>query len=162
MEIQPVVERGTDGPEVGPLHDLLRVRVRSIGQNVAAIDVQGEIDIAVVSILETAMRDAIDQGYLDIILNMDGVEYLDSWGLRVLESSHRWMRDNAGTLSLAAPPKMVKRLLAITRLDKVLNVFPNEQEALAAHMINQGVWRRAMEQFGEDTPDQRELAGDGS
>lgn len=81
--------------------------------------VSGEIDAHTAPSLATAMA-AADR--TDLTLDLAGVEFIDSSGLRVLIEAHRRASDTGGALRLTKPSDSVRRLLDISGLDEYLDV----------------------------------------
>ena len=67
-----------------------------------------------------------------IIVNLKGVDYVDSEGLGMLVGLLVSARNRSGELKLASPLKRVRDLLQRTNLDGVFSVYENNDEALAA------------------------------
>lgn len=70
-----------------------------------------------------ALQDAIDQllaaggtGSSDLVLDLSGLAFVDSSGLRVLISAQHQLAEQGGTLTLHDPSPTVRRLLEITGL----------------------------------------------
>jgi anti-sigma B factor antagonist len=66
------------------------------------------------------------------IVNLKGVEYVDSEGLGTLVGLLVSARNRRGELKLASPRKRVRDLLRRTNLDGVFSVHENNDEAVAA------------------------------
>ena len=93
--------------------DLLFVEVTDDGLRVA-----GEIDA------HTAPRlaAALDASGSSIRLDLSGVEFVDSSGLRVLIDAHQRLDEAGGALRLVSPSDPVRRLLEISGVDGYLTV----------------------------------------
>jgi anti-sigma B factor antagonist len=80
------------------------------------------------------LRDAIgvlmEQGKKRIVLNLAGVDFVDSSGLGELVRTHASVRSHGGQLRLLNPSKHVHDLLRMTKLDRVLEIEPDEASAL--------------------------------
>lgn len=68
---------------------------------------------------------------LHLILNMDGVRFLDSSGLGLLALASQQFKESQGTLSIAKPQTYVKEMLVLANIPKLIPVYDNEQDALA-------------------------------
>ncbi len=79
----------------------------------------GDIDAHTAPALAEAIG-ASDRDHL--VLDMAGVEFLDSSGLRVLIEAHQAARADGRTVQLANPSTVVSRLLEISGIDGYLNV----------------------------------------
>jgi anti-sigma B factor antagonist len=69
-------------------------------------------------------------GVRKMLINMDNVRYLSSAVLGKLISLHKALKVNNGELKLCNIAPTIFEVFEITRLDKVLEVFTSENEAL--------------------------------
>ncbi len=108
----------------------LIITLRTVG-NVSVIDLQGRLWI-----LDLPLRDHIhgllEEGRRYFVLNLEGVDYIDSSGLGQLVSLWTSIRTKDGNLSLLRPTERVQRLLTVTRLKVVFDIFHDEDRAVAA------------------------------
>lgn len=100
---------------------LLRVDT-TVEADIATITADGEIDLATVNMLRSAITHAMQQGALRITLNLDKVSYIDSSGLGTLIGAHKRLVSAGGTLTVRCSQTRVLRLFAITGLDRVLTL----------------------------------------
>ena len=107
---------------------LLRVD-HSIAADTADITAHGEIDLATVNTLRTAITDALAAGARHLVLHLDGVTYLDSSGLGTLIGAHKRVASSGGTMTVRCSRPRILRLFAITGLDRVLTVTGPEEQA---------------------------------
>ena len=90
-------------------------------------------------VLETAespLRPAIDalmqKGRNKIVLNISGVTYVDSMGLGLLVAKFVSLRNRGGDLRFVHVTPRSMRLMAITNLSSVFEVFSSEEAAIAS------------------------------
>lgn len=95
-----------------------RLSVRSAGRG--ALQLSGEIDVYTAPHLERRIVETDDSEVLRIELS--GVTFVDSSGLRVLISAHAAREEAGGRLELVAPSVPVMRLLELTALDQHLHI----------------------------------------
>jgi len=67
-----------------------------------------------------------------IVVNLTGVNYIDSGGLGILVGLSVSARNRGGELKLVSPSKRVNDLLQRTNLDTILRVYGNDEEGVAA------------------------------
>jgi anti-anti-sigma factor len=65
-----------------------------------------------------------------VVLDFADVEYISSAGLRVLMIAAKQMRARDAKIAVAALQPMVAEIFAISRFDRVLEVFPSVRSAL--------------------------------
>jgi anti-anti-sigma factor len=82
--------------------------------------------------IRKAIKRELDQGRKDILLNLDGVDYVDSWGLGAMASSFITLVRMGGRLKLLNTQPRVNSMLQVTRLYSVFVTFTDEREALAS------------------------------
>jgi anti-anti-sigma factor len=81
------------------------------------------LDASTVHELRAALLLALDAAPgPDVVLDVSGVAVVDSVGLGLLLSAHRACRSSGRRLLLVDPPPRLLRLLAVTRLHRVLHV----------------------------------------
>ncbi len=78
-------------------------------------------------LLEAAAREAPV-----VVVDLAGVDYIDSSGLATLVECLQHMSSYGGKLALIGARKPTRDVFAIARLDKVFTFYDNEEEALAA------------------------------
>ena len=66
-----------------------------------------------------------------LVLDLAGVDYISSVGLRVLMIAAKQMRTAQAGLSVAALQSVVAEIFTISRFDKILTVCPSLDDAMA-------------------------------
>jgi anti-anti-sigma factor len=89
----------------------------------------GELDLATAPEAETAIVGPVTGGR-HAIVDLRGLEFMDSTGVRVLVAAHRAAAEHGGRLSLVRPQpeSPVSRVLAISGLDTVLDLVDGPEE----------------------------------
>ena len=80
--------------------------------------------------LRQAISDLLAGKHKDIVLNLSGLEYLDSSGIGELVRNYLTVIKNGGSLKVVGLSEKVGDILKITQLYKVFPEFPDEQAAL--------------------------------
>lgn len=94
----------------------------------------GRIDHASAESLKDALTPHLLRcaaGQDQLVLDLSGVEYISSAGLRVLMLARKQARGQGGTLVVAALPPIVREIFEIGRFTVVFEVFPSVRDALA-------------------------------
>jgi anti-sigma B factor antagonist len=103
------------------------------GGDVTILDMSGKITIGEGSVaLRTAIRRLLEEGKKKILLNLAGVNYIDSSGIGELVSSYTAINKEGGQLKLLNLTQKLQDLLTITKLLTVFDVYENEAEALSS------------------------------
>jgi anti-sigma B factor antagonist len=100
---------------------------------VSVIDMDGRITLGEGSgLLRDLIREKLDAGHKKIVMNMAGINYIDSTGLGELVSVYRQVKSQGGELKLLNLNKKVSDLLQITKLYTVFDIHRDETQALAS------------------------------
>jgi anti-sigma B factor antagonist len=81
--------------------------------------------------VESRITAVADKGVPKLILELSGVEFLDSAGLGLLMILYGKMKTHSGELRLVAPTDRVLEVLKMTCTDAILPIDPNLDAALA-------------------------------
>lgn len=108
----------------------LKVTTETVGEVTVVIPV-GEVDIASVKALQDVLREALDSGRRLLVVDLEGLDYLDSTGLGCVTASRREAREAGGDLVLVCTRPRVLRLFTITGLDQLFTVYRQRHEAVA-------------------------------
>ena len=71
-----------------------------------------------------------------IVLNLGGVNYIDSGGLGTLVSLYTTARNSGGAIKLANLTQRVDDLLQVTKLVTVFEVYDSEDQAIESFQKN--------------------------
>ncbi len=93
--------------------------------------VDGEVDLSNAAGLRQHLIQQVQEANYNIAVDLSGVEFMDSSGLAVLISGLRRTKEHDGSLVLISPTASVKRVLAITGLDKVFDIYDSVEKAAA-------------------------------
>ena len=102
------------------------------------IAVNGEIDVYTAPRLREMLIRLVDEEKYHLIVDMEGVEFLDSTGLGVLVGGLKRVRSHDGGIDLVCTQGRILRIFRITGLNKVFNIFDSVEEALASHARPEG------------------------
>ena len=108
----------------------LEVNERQAG-DVTMLDMTGAVRIGEGSIaLRDAIRGLADSGKKKILLNLAGVNYVDSSGIGELIANYTTVSRQGGQLKLLNLTDRIQNLLVITKLLTVFDAYEDEGEAL--------------------------------
>jgi len=93
---------------------------RSIIDGICKMSVKGRIDSNSASELQLNLEKALSDGNKSIILNMMGVEYLSSIGIRVILKIYKQATEEGGYLKIENPSEIVKKVLGMVALKEML------------------------------------------
>ena len=95
------------------------------------VTLSGELDIMSAPDLRERLLSLLRPGASRLVIDLSAVRYADASGLTVLVGSQRRAVLLGGALRLAAPQPGVVRVLAVTGLNRHLDVYPTVQAAIA-------------------------------
>lgn len=87
------------------------------------LSVKGDVDIYTAPRLRERIVQLADDGMRRIVVDLQGVEFMDSTGLSVLVAGLKRLKENDGVLALVVTREPVLRILSITGLDRVFPIY---------------------------------------
>jgi anti-sigma B factor antagonist len=108
--------------------------IRNVRQSndVTIVDMAGRFDASSAQGVRDRLHELIAQGHSMLVLNLSGLEFIDSAGLGALVSCLRRAAADGGDLRLAQVPAFCRSIFELTRLTRVFQVGQSEEEAVAA------------------------------
>jgi anti-sigma B factor antagonist len=108
----------------------LNVTARRAGEH-AVVELRGELDVANSDELRERLS-AIRRTHGErLVLDLTGLEFMDSHGLSVIINCYKAAVAAGGGLTLAAPRPVVRRTLEVTGLHRRIAVVGTVEEALS-------------------------------
>jgi anti-sigma B factor antagonist len=122
--------RQSGGEREVPFAMSLNINVRETG-NVVILDLNGRITLGeTAASLRDTIRELLDGGQKNILLNLGDVSYIDSSGLGQLVGSFATVTSRGGQLKLLNLQKKLQELMQITKLITVFDTHTSEATAL--------------------------------
>ena len=111
-----------------PLH-----LVEKMSGEVALLDARGRITLGrETELLREKVKGMLEEGHARLVLNLAGVDYIDSAGLGTVVALATSVQRAGGQLKLANLTTRVHDLMQITRLSTVFAVYGSVEEALSS------------------------------
>jgi anti-anti-sigma factor len=107
----------------------LRVDVRREEDRVV-LRLMGELDLASSTIFEHALEDAEISASPLLVLDLDGLKFVDSSGLRIILLAHEHSRERGQEFAITPGSPQVQRLLSITSVSEHLHVIASPDDLL--------------------------------
>jgi len=92
---------------------------------------EGRIDTQAATEMDQALQTAVSGGSYKIVVDMSGVDYISSAGLRSLASVLVKSRAEGGDMKLAALNKRVTRVFNIIGFDLLMSIHDTPEAAIA-------------------------------
>ena len=108
----------------------LQIETRMV-QEIPVLDLKGEVDSYNSPKLREKMVSLIDAGSANLVINLAGVDYIDSTGLGTLVGGLKRASEKGGAIRIICPNEQIHKVFNITGLVKVFPIFQTEQEAFA-------------------------------
>ena len=94
--------------------------------------VSGEVDVATAPRLREQLVQLVNQGNHHLVVDLEGVDFLDSTGLGVLVGALKRVRLQDGELTLVCTQPRIVKVFDITGLSKVFTLHESVDSAVAA------------------------------
>jgi anti-sigma B factor antagonist len=98
------------------------------GDGKAVVRVTGEFDLAATEAVESTLQSVEEEGNGVIVLDLRGITFLDSTGLRTITSADHRAREAGRELRIVRGPEQVQKLLYVTGMDKILPLVDDPEE----------------------------------
>jgi len=98
--------------------------------NALVVALDGEVTVFSSPMLRERLRELVDTGPKQLILNLLDVKYVDSSGVATFVEALRLARERQGNMVLAHVNPRVRGVLEIARLDTLFTIVDTVEEAL--------------------------------
>ena len=101
-------------------------------KRVRLFEVAGRVDSVNANEFGAALDEALSDGKRNLVLDLSGVEYMSSAGLREMVRVLKQVRREGGDLRLAALSERVQEVLELAGLDTIFEIYPTQVEAVGS------------------------------
>jgi len=102
----------------------------SLREGVVILSLKGRLTVGEASTVREQCSAVASSGNVNVLLNLEHVEYIDSTGLGALVICFTSLKKAGGSLKLVNPNKRNIELLLLTKLHTIFEVFSDEQDAV--------------------------------
>ena len=102
----------------------------SLREGVVILSLKGRLTVGEASTVREQCNAVAAGGNVNVLLNLEHVEYIDSTGLGALVICFTSLKKAGGSLKLVNPNKRNVELLLLTKLHTIFEVFADEQDAV--------------------------------
>jgi anti-sigma B factor antagonist len=110
----------TAGAETWIDHGPLSIRTEREPAELYIAEFYGELDLAGTEVAEAVLRDCFQADVEEIMVDLSGLDFIDSSGLAVLVESFESDRQDGNRLRFLRGSEPVQRVIEVTGLDSVL------------------------------------------
>lgn len=100
-----------------------------LSERACVLAARGQIDLYSAPEFKEALVQAIEDGMKDIVVDLGGVDFLDSTGLGVLVGVNRRLELLGGSLAIVSPDDTTRRVFEISGLDKRFTIYEERERA---------------------------------
>lgn len=86
------------------------------------ISLKGELDVSTADKLKEYLHNLADEKVLDMKINLDKLDYIDSTGLGVMIGVLKKLKTDNKEIHILNPKSNVKKIFTITGLDKIFKM----------------------------------------
>ena len=104
-------------------------KVAEITRDYTVVTATGEIDFQSYQPLQEVLTTQLRAGRSKVVLDLEAVSFCDSSGLGMFVAIHRRAGMAGGWLRLARPNPQLRRILAVTNLDRLLGAYESIEAA---------------------------------
>ena len=98
----------------------------------SGVAIYGEVDVAAVPELERALEAAIETTAGGFVVDLSGVEFMDSSGLLAMLNARGLLAREQRALAVVCPASSVRQLLEVAGVSQLLVVCDSREDAEAA------------------------------
>jgi anti-sigma B factor antagonist len=109
----------------------MELKLRS-ADNVKILELAGRFDTYTAGEVRQWLEEATTNEPANIVVNLEGVDFVDSTALATLVQGVKNCRELNGDLRLCGVKQSVRMVFELTRLDRFFEVYPQENEAVKA------------------------------
>lgn len=118
---QPDPLKGTASLTISPSERTEKFRVENtLDGDVVRVVPRGELDLASADVLQDRIGEVLDAGYRDVVLDLRGLTFMDSTGVRLVLELDALARRDGLDLALIQGPPAVARVFEIASLTQRL------------------------------------------
>ena len=102
-------------------------------KRVDLVTVTGRIDSSNASELEQAFSDLASDGRYRLVVDLSGIDYMSSAGLRALVAALRENKKHSGDLVISRPSERMDEVLKLAGLDSVFSIYEDSTAAVGSY-----------------------------
>ncbi|MDH4224117.1 MAG: STAS domain-containing protein [Deltaproteobacteria bacterium] len=101
--------------------------------NICVVSIEGNIALDGVNEAKTYLKPHLeDTAIKGILFNFEKVNFIDSSGIGLIVSIYKTMQQRDSRFGLCNLSKKNEEIFTITRLNKILDIFPSVQEGISS------------------------------
>ena len=101
--------------------------------DIAIVAVEGEIDVETSPQLRERFDELLAQGEHNFVIDLGGVDFIDSSGLAAFVRLFKRVRIGEGDVKLCCIRPEILKIFELTRLNRVFDIFDTRAEAVESY-----------------------------
>jgi anti-sigma B factor antagonist len=108
----------------------LRITDHDLGGDVHLVELEGQIDLYSAPAFKEHVLGAVESGKRRLVVDLSGVEFMDSTGLSVLVGAWKRVRPDGGSVTIVSQREDVRRLFELVGLDYAFAICARREDAV--------------------------------
>jgi anti-sigma B factor antagonist len=100
--------------------------------NSTIIEVSGSVDALTAPELSKVLLNQVEDGHVNLVVNLIGVDFMSSAGLRTLLGAVKESRSNGGDLRITSTNPGIDKVLKMSGFHTIAKVFASQAEAVSS------------------------------
>ncbi len=101
-------------------------------ENATVLKLTGRLDASSSKTVKETVKDLLETGVCNMVLDMEGIDFIDSTGLGSLVAALRSVTNKGGEIKIAGLRERVRVIFELTRLHRIFDIYDNGVEAAAS------------------------------
>ena len=106
------------------------MRRTTLSDDTALVELSGQIDLHTAPQLKEHLLSAIDDGAVDVVVDLSQTTFIDSMTLGILLGAVKRLRPRGGQLRIVTADPSIRKIFEITLLDRVFSLYETRDAAL--------------------------------
>jgi anti-sigma B factor antagonist len=107
----------------------MEISYETISPTVSVVSFNGALNARSAEEAKQVFRDLTEKGITQVVVDLQGVPFIDSSGLASLVSGLKTLGGEASNLKLAAPQSQARLLFELTMFDRVFEIHDTIEDA---------------------------------
>ena len=109
----------------------MKIDTRQV-DGMTVVDMVGRLDTSTSGDAYDQMVGIAKSGVTKVVLNLDGMEYVSSAGLRVILTAAKLLKSSMGEMKICHANGVVKEVLETSGFNHIIDIYDDEKDAIAA------------------------------
>ncbi|MCK8816592.1 STAS domain-containing protein [Natroniella sulfidigena] len=107
----------------------MKVNCRESDNNLF-VELEGEFDLHTADYFKKKVSEQLTTEICNLILDLDGIEFIDSSGLGAILSIYKKLNQQGGKVGVVNITSQVERIFEVSGLLKIIDIYHSQQELL--------------------------------